>query len=98
MNLKMIIVSYNAAIDDDLMDVMSAVGMVNFTKFSEVYGKGQTSGIHDGSDVWPGINNVLLAVVSEEVADRALEAVRDLRKKLGNEGVKAFILPVEAVS
>ena len=98
MNLKLVLVSCNEAIDDEVMDALTAAGMVNYTKLARVYGKGASSGIHQVDDVWPGLNNVLLAVVDGDAATRMLDAIRGLRKTLGREGVKAFVLPVEAAT
>jgi len=98
MSMKMVIVACNEAIDDDVMEALSAAGMVNYTKFVQAYGRGKTSGIHQGDDTWPGLNNVLLAVVPEDVAARMLDTIRGLRKTLGGEGVKAFVLPIEATT
>ena len=98
MNLKMVMVAYNEALEDDVMEALQAAGMVNYTAFAGVYGKGRTSGIHRGDDTWPGLNNLLLAVVPEDVALRMLEAVRRLRTTLGSEGVKAFVVPIDAMT
>jgi len=93
--MKMTIISFNEAIDADVTSALEAAGMRGFTRFKAVDGRGKSSGFHDGTEVWPGLNNVLMAVVPDDVAGKMLSAVRRLRETLGTEGVKAFMLPVE---
>lgn len=47
--------------------------------------------------VWPKANNLLAVAVEEDVADKPLDGVRDLRKDMAGQGVKAFVLPCDAV-
>ena len=41
------------------------------------------------------MNNILYIACEEKVARQMLVCVKELRKKLGKEGIKAFILSVE---
>jgi nitrogen regulatory protein PII len=92
---KMVMVTYNEAIDLEVMEVLNNCGIKNYTKATAAFGKGATSGMHLGNDIWPGRNNILYAVCEEQEARQAISCVKELRKKLGQEGVKAFVLPVE---
>jgi len=96
--MKMIMISYNQAIDGEVMGVLSRCGMENYTKWTMVQGKGETSGTHLGSEVWPSLNNVLFCVAEENRVKSCLECVKELRHKLGKEGVKAFVLNLEDVT
>jgi len=60
-----------------------------------VFGRGDTSGIHLGDDIWPGRNNIMYVACDEQQAKQILSCVKELRKTLGKEGVKAFVLPVD---
>jgi len=51
-----------------------------------------------GNDIWPGRNNILYVACEEKQAKQMLGCVEELRKKLGQEGIKAFILPVEELT
>lgn len=93
--MKMVMVIYNEAIDLEASELLKQCGLSNYTKITGVFGKGATSGTHLGNDIWPGRNNILYVVAAEEEAGRVLSAVRDMRKKLGHEGIKAFVLPIE---
>lgn len=89
---------YNEAIDEEVMGSLTACSIENFTKWQRVLGKGKTSGPHLDSSVWPGANNVCMTVVEDGNVNLLLEQVRGLRKQLGKEGIKAFVLPVEEMT
>jgi hypothetical protein len=91
----MVIISYNEAIDMEVMEALQNCNLKNYTKITGVYGRGTTSGAHLGNDIWPGRNNLLYVVCEEKPARQMLACVSELRKKLGREGIKAFILAVE---
>ncbi|MFA5362170.1 MAG: PG0541 family transporter-associated protein [Candidatus Omnitrophota bacterium] len=96
--MKMVMIVYNEAIDDEVMGALTASGIENFTKWQRVLGQGKISGPHLDSSVWPGVNNVCMTVVEDGKVKPLLEQVKGLRKHLGKEGVKAFVLPVEEVA
>ena len=93
--LKMCMITYNEAIDNEVMEILEKTQAKNYTKTMGVFGKGETSGIHLGDDIWPGRNNILQIICEEKTAKELMTGVRQLRKTLGKEGVKAFILPIE---
>jgi hypothetical protein len=95
---KMVMIVYNEAVDAEVMGALGACYLKNYTKINGVFGRGETSGTHLGNDIWPGRNNILYLACEEKDAGRILEAVRGLRKKIGHEGVKAFLLPIEEIS
>lgn len=92
---KMVMIVYNEAIDIEVMQFLKECSLENYTKIRGVFGRGTTSGTHLGNDVWPGRNNILYVVCAEKEAQQILACIRELRKKLGHEGMKAFLLPVE---
>ena len=96
--MKMVMVTYNEAIDAEVMEVLGNCGLENYTKIMGVFGKGATSGTHLGNDIWPGRNNILYVVCDEKCIRQMLSCVKELRKKLGQEGIKAFVLPVEEIT
>ncbi len=93
---KMVMISYNEAVDTEVMEALEQSCLLkNYTKIANVIGKGSSSGTHRGDDVWPGLNNLMMVGCSAAEADKLMECVSVLRKKLGKEGVKAFLLPVD---
>lgn len=96
--LKMVIVAYNEALEEEVFEVLTRCGMSAYTKFTGAFGKGDTSGTHLGNDIWPGRNNILLIACESKSAVQLLSCVRELRTSVGKEGIKAFILPLEELT
>jgi len=96
--LKMVIIVYNEAIDMEVMEVMEKCSLKNYTKVMGVFGRGETSGTHLGNDIWPGRNNLLYVAAPENSAKQLASTVKELKVKLGKEGIKAFILPIEEIT
>lgn len=95
---KMVMLVYNEALDDEIMEILNKSATNNYTKITGVFGKGNTSGTHLGNDIWPGRNNILYVASEEKQAEQLLSEVRQLRKNLGKEGIKVFILPLEEMA
>ncbi|MFH0918689.1 MAG: PG0541 family transporter-associated protein [Candidatus Omnitrophota bacterium] len=93
--MKMVILVYNEALDNEVMEILDGCAMKNYTKITEVFGCGTSSGTHLGTDIWPGRNNLLYVACEETTGKKILIAVKQLRKSLGVEGVKAFLMPLE---
>jgi nitrogen regulatory protein PII len=96
--MKMVMLTYNEAVEIEIMEVMSACGVQNYSKIGRTYGKGATSGTHLGNDVWPGLNNILYVACDNAQADEIVSSVNKLRKTIGKEGVKAFVMPLEQIT
>ena len=96
--MKMVLITYNEAVDGEVAEALQRCGADAYTKWTGVQGQGEESGPHLGSHVWPKRNNVLATIVPEDTARALMDQIRELRKTLGREGVKAFLLPVEDVT
>ncbi len=96
--MKMIMIAYNEALDDEVTEVLEGCVMKNYTKIPAVFGKGSTSGTHLGTEIWPGRNNLLYVACEDKQAKQMLSCIKELRKKLGHEGIKAFVMPVEELT
>ena len=94
----MIMITYNEAIDMEVMELLENCGLTNYTKIGGTFGRGASSGTHLGTDTWPGLNNILFAACPDDAAQKTIAAVRELRKSLGKEGVKAFTWPLEEIT
>ncbi|MCM8783718.1 MAG: hypothetical protein NC818_02925 [Candidatus Omnitrophica bacterium] len=96
--MKMVMIVYNEAIEEMVMEIMVKCGLKNYTKIAGVYGKGTSSGTHLGNDIWPGRNNLLYVACEEKEKNEMVCCIKELRKRFGYEGVKAFVLPVEEIT
>ena len=96
--MKLIMICYNEAIDDEVIELLEQADVKGYTKWTKVQGKGKTSGPHLITAIWPKANNVVAAVLPEEVASAVFGKVRQMRKKLGSEGIKAFMWQIEDIT
>jgi len=69
----MVMIAYNSAIESDVMEALRKCGIGNYTKWTQVQGKGKISGSHFGSETWPGENSVIFSALEGEKANSLLE-------------------------
>ena len=91
-------IAYNEAVDEDVMEMLRDNVQAEYTKWTKVLGWGQHSEPHLLTHGWPKGNNVLVICVEDKKAGAIMNGVRELRKTLGNEGVKAFCMPLDDVT
>jgi hypothetical protein len=96
--VKLVLICYNEAIDQEVFDVLEEVNVEGYTKWTKVLGRGKSSGPHLYSHIWPKANNVVATVVSEQEAVVMLDRIHKMRQKLGSEGIKAFMWKIEEVT
>jgi len=92
-NKIMVFIIYNRAIDEEMKDLMDSLDIKYYTRWTDVTGVG-TKGPNFGDHVWPGLNNVLMIVIDEELREDISSAIKNLREKFPAVGLKAFVLPV----
>jgi len=89
--MKMTMICFNEAMDDEVMEVLEGCALKNYTKIEGAHGRGTASGTHGGDDVWPGLNNILFVAGEDDKTGELLACVRALRERLRAEGIKAFV-------
>ena len=96
--MKLIMICYNEAIDDEVIELLEQANIKDYTKWTKVLGKGQTSGPHLLTHIWPKANNALFTVLPEENAAEIFEHIRKLKTKVAEEGLKAFMWEIEDIT
>lgn len=96
--MKAVLIVHNVAIDEQVNEMLATVGINCYTKFTDTIGKGQLSEPHLNTDVWPGVNYSTFVVTDPLKARQIMENVRQIRKKLGSEGLKAFMWEIEDIT
>ena len=96
--MKAVLIVHNVAIDEEVNEVLESVGINCYTKFTNTLGKGQLSGPHLNTDVWPAVNYGTFVVTDQVRAKEIMENVRQMREKLGSEGVKAFMWEIDDIT
>ena len=97
MFLKMLMIIYNEALDNEVMEIMQDSLVKNYTKITKTFGRGESSGIHLGTDIWPGLNNIMYVACQEPQAKGILLRIKELKQNAGQEGIRVFVLPLEEV-
>jgi hypothetical protein len=93
--MKAVLIMHNVAIDAEVNEALKSIGIECYSKFTNALGKGNISDPHLDTDVWPGTNYGTFIVTEDKIAKKLMENVRQLRKKLGSEGIKAFMWSIE---
>jgi len=96
--VKLVIICYNVAIGEEVMEVLKELEIKSYTRFERAQGVGTLAGPHLGTNVWPAVNSVMMIALEDEKKDKLIEKIKELRKKLSKEGVKAFVLPIEEIT
>jgi hypothetical protein len=94
MEQELIILVFNSSIEDEVMEELRTAGMTCYTKLPDVQGLGKESPPRLDSHVWPGTNTMLMICAPPEKREALRGAVRNLKDRHAEEGVKAIILPV----
>lgn len=96
--MKAVLIIHNAAINEEINEMLTSVGIDCYTKFTNTLGKGKLSEPHLNTEVWPGVNYGTFVVTEQSKAEQAMENVRRMRKNLGSEGLKAFMWEIEDIT
>ncbi len=96
--MKVVFIVHNAAIDGDVNETLASLGINCYTKFPNTLGRGEISEPHLNTDVWPGINYGTFVVTEQVKAVAIMDKVRQMREKLGAEGLKAFMWEIEDIT
>lgn len=95
----MVMITYNEAIDVEVMEALEKCATKNYSKVLATFGRGIASGIHLGNDIWPGRNNILYVACEDAQARLLLSHIQALRKNsTGKEGVKAFVWDLKEIT
>ena len=96
--MKAVLIVHNAAIDEEVNEALQSIGINCYTKFTNTLGKGEISEPHLDTDVWPGINYGTFVVTDQAKAEEIMANVRQMREKLGTEGLKAFMWQIDDIT
>jgi len=96
--MKAVLIIHNSAIDSEVTDALSEMGIDRYTKFTNTLGKGGSSPPHFNTPVWPGLNTATMVILEPSKAAQIMQRVRQMRQELGTEGIKAFMWQIEDVT
>jgi hypothetical protein len=93
--MKAVLIIHNVAIDEQVNEALVSIGINCYTKFTNTLGKGMLSEPHLNTDVWPGENYGTFVVTDQAKGKEIMDKVRQMREKLGSEGLKAFMWEID---
>ena len=96
--MKMFLIIYCEAADEDVMAALKEAGVRGYTKMVEAQGEGTETEPKLGTHFWPGKNNVLLMAVADETIARLDARLRELKREHPRAGVRSFLLPMEELA
>ena len=96
--MKIVLIVHNVAIDEEVNELLRNLGIKHYTKFPDTLGWGKLSEPHLNTEVWPGVNVGTFVAVEEDQADKIMHEIRELRKTLGKEGIRGFLIPLEKMT
>lgn len=94
--MKAIFITYNQSLTEEVQTVLDKLTIKGYTQWMDVKGRGSVSGDpHQGTHVWPEMNNAHLAVVEESKVEIVLEKLSALNKEVEEQGLRAFVWNIE---
>lgn len=89
--MKAIMITYDQAHHEAIIEVLNHLSCRGFTSFGEVQGRGSKTGDpHYGTHAWPALGGAILTVVPDQTAGSLLERLRTLDESKPNLGLRAF--------
>ncbi|MDR2038911.1 MAG: hypothetical protein LBQ60_13390 [Bacteroidales bacterium] len=94
--MKAIFIIFNQAYYETVLQIMDRDDIKGFTFWETVSGRGSRNGEpHYGSHAWPTLNSAIMAIVEENKVEHFLKLLNKLDKQAEDQGLRAFVLPVE---
>ncbi len=93
MHKIMVYIIHDRSIDEEVMDILSNLGIKNYTKWQDVVGSGE-NGPHLGDHVWPALNNITMAVIEDNLKEALLDKIKGLQADFPFVGLRAIVVPV----
>jgi nitrogen regulatory protein PII len=89
--VKLVIAILDSGVVGDVMTVLEEQGIRQWTRWSSVQGAGERN-VRQGTPIWPGLNEVLLLVLSPERVQPLVDRCHELRRSFPLEPGMKFIV------
>lgn len=97
--MKAVFIPFYKAFYAEVIEVLDKLEIRGFTFWEEVQGRGSETGEpHYGTHAWPTLNSAIMAIIPEEKVDALLDEMHRLDATAPQQGIRAFVLPVERIS
>ena len=82
----------NRSVEKEMFEILEKnIPNFYYTLIPELHGKGKSK-YRLGTPVWPELNFMLISYLEDDDAEAALEAIREVKKRFPQEGIKVFFM------
>ena len=90
--------TYYVGMHRDVLEILDDCGITSYTHWDEVTGRLSCGESREGTDVWPGYNTALQAVLRDQTAAKLGKAIREYNvAQRGDERVDAYFMEIQSV-
>lgn len=94
--MKSILITYDLAHHEAIIDLLDRTGCRGFTGFGTVQGRGSNKGEpHYGTHAWPSLASAIITIVPDDRVDLLLDRLKALDDSKPLLGLRAFVWGVE---
>jgi len=94
--MKAVTIVFNHGITEEIDEALDSLNIRGYTRFLNVHGQGSLNGEpHLGTHIWPSQNVVILTVIDDDKVDPLLEKVKEINTFAEEQGIHAFVSPIE---
>lgn len=95
-NEKCIFIAYNQAYHPLVVRILNRNNLRGYTAWQGIEGEGSRGGEpHLGSHAWPTLNSAMMTIVPSDKVESIMSALKKLDEATPEQGLRAFVLPVE---
>lgn len=94
--MKSILITYDQAHHEKILDLLEKANCRGFTSFGTVQGRGSKDGEpHYGTHAWPSLGGAIITIVDDRRVDNVLAQLQNLNEQRPKLGLRAFVWNVE---
>lgn len=95
--MKAVFISYNQSITEEVQEILDKLSIRGYTQWTDIKGRGSDTGLmHEGTHVWPELNNAHLTIIEDEKIPLLLDKLQLLNKEVEDQGLRAFVWNIES--
>jgi nitrogen regulatory protein PII len=95
--MKAILITFDQAHYEKILDVLERNNCRGFTSWQEVQGRGSHSGEpHYGSHAWPSLASAIITIVEDQRVSKILELLKAMDDERPKLGLRAFVWQIDA--
>jgi len=95
--VKLVFMTYYVGMNRDVREILANCGITSYAHWNEVTGRLSCGEPREGTDVWPGFNAAIQAVLRDVTAEKLTAAIHEYNStQRGDERIDACFLEVQS--